>query len=289
MAAADLSVLDSLIERRFRLPDPLWEQIQLLLPTHSPSPLGGRPRADDRRCMEAILYVLITGIQWRGLPRCYGPATTAHDRFQEWARAGIFECLWEQALLHYDREVGLRWTWQSMDGAMTKAPLGGECTGPNPTDRAKQGVKRSLQTDAAGIPIGLAIAPANRNDCKLVGATLESRPVLPPPGTSQHICLDKGYDFLEVREVVEANGFVAHIRSRGGGEDRDGAQPQASSVGGRAYPLRDESVPTPPHPLGEEGRQLPRARPVRLRVDHRSRRATVVNPAFKVGTPLGHA
>ena len=130
MAAADLSVLDSLIERRFRLPDPLWEQIQLLLPTHSPSPLGGRPRADDRRCMEAILYVLITGIQWRGLPRCYGPATTAHDRFQEWARAGIFECLWEQALLHYDREVGLRWTWQSMDGAMTKAPLGGECTGP---------------------------------------------------------------------------------------------------------------------------------------------------------------
>lgn len=215
MAAADLSVLDSLIERRFRLPDPLWEQIQLLLPTHSPSPLGGRPRADDRRCMEAILYVLITGIQWRGLPRCYGPATTAHDRFQEWARAGIFECLWEQALLHYDREVGLRWTWQSMDGAMTKAPLGGECTGPNPTDRAKQGVKRSLQTDAAGIPIGLAIAPANRNDCKLVGATLESRPVLPPPGTSQHICLDKGYDFLEVREVVEASGVVAHIRSRG--------------------------------------------------------------------------
>jgi putative transposase len=165
--------------------------------------------------MEAILYILITGIQWRALPRCYGPATTAHGRFQEWTQTRVFERLWKRALLHYDREVGLRWTWQSMDGAMTKAPLGGECTGPNPTDRAKQGVKRSLQTEGAGIPIGLAIAPANRNDFKLVGATLESRPVLPPAGTSQHMCLDKGYDYPEAREVVEANGFVAHIRSRG--------------------------------------------------------------------------
>jgi putative transposase len=215
MAAADLSLVDSLIERRFRLPDPLWERIRPLLPRHRPSPLGGRPRADDRRCMEAILYVLLTGVQWRALPRCYGPATTAHDRFQEWTRARIFERLWRRALLHYDRKVGLRWTWQSMDGAMTKAPLGGECTGPNPTDRAKRGVKRSLQIEAAGIPIGLVIAPANRNDCKLVRTTLESRPNLPPPETSQHICLDKGYDFPEVREIVQANGFVAHIRSRG--------------------------------------------------------------------------
>jgi putative transposase len=102
-----------------------------------------------------------------------------------------------------------------MDGAMTKAPLGGDCTGPNPTDRAKQGVKRSLQTDAAGIPIGLAIAPANRNDFKLVTQTLDSRPIRPPPSTSQHMCLDKGYDYPEARETLEAHEFVAHIRSRG--------------------------------------------------------------------------
>jgi putative transposase len=165
--------------------------------------------------MEAILFVLLTGIPWRALPRCFGAATTAHDRFQEWTKAGVFEELWRRALIEYDDTVGLRWTWQSMDGAMTKAPLGGEATGPNPTDRAKKGVKRSLQTDGVGIPIGLAIGPANRNDHKLLPATLESRPVLPPESTSQHMCLDKGYDYPGVREILEAEEFVAHIRSRG--------------------------------------------------------------------------
>jgi putative transposase len=192
MVASDVSDLDAQIEPRFRLPAALWDHILPLLPVHPPNPLGGRPRADDRRGMEAVLYLLTTGIQWRALPRCYGPATTAHDHFQEWVGAGVFENLWKHALLRYDEKIGLQWTWQSMDGAMTKAPLGGECTGPNPTDRAKGGVKRSLQTEGAGIPIGLAIAPANRHDCKLVTKTLESRPVLPPPGTSQHMCLDKG-------------------------------------------------------------------------------------------------
>jgi putative transposase len=118
-------------------------------------------------------------------------------------------------LLFYDEKVGLHWTWQSIDGAMTKAPLGGEATGPNPTDRAKKGVKRSLQTEGEGIIIGLAVAPANRHDCKLVKATLDSRPIRPPKGTSEHMCLDKGYDFDMVRELVEAEGFVHHIRSRG--------------------------------------------------------------------------
>jgi putative transposase len=102
-----------------------------------------------------------------------------------------------------------------MDGVMTKAPLGGEATGPNPTDRAKKGVQRSLQTDGAGIPIGLAIGPANRNDHQLLPATLESRPLRPPGSTSQHMCLDKGYDYPAVHENLEAEEFVAHIGSRG--------------------------------------------------------------------------
>jgi len=101
-----------------------------------------------------------------------------------------------------------------MDGAMTKAPLGGECTGPNPTDRAKTGVKRSLLTEGRGIPLAVVIAPANRNDFKLVEATLEARMIL-PPAVSQHLCLDKGYDYDEVREVASAYLYTHHIRSRG--------------------------------------------------------------------------
>ena len=91
-------------------------------------------------------------------------------------------------------------------------------TGPNPTDRGKQGVKRSLLTEAAGIPIAVAIDGANRHDMKLVRSTLDGimalRPV-PTVAMPQGICLDKGYDFDEVRDIVREFGFTAHIRARG--------------------------------------------------------------------------
>ena len=96
--------------------------------------------------------------------------------------------------------------------------MAGEKTGPNPTDRAKEGVKRSLLTEASGVPIGLAIDGANRHDCKMVEATIESIPVVRPKPTrlkSQGMCLDKGYDSQEVRDLVKEFGYTAHIRARG--------------------------------------------------------------------------
>jgi putative transposase len=96
--------------------------------------------------------------------------------------------------------------------------LGGEKTGPNPTDRGKDGVKRSLLTEGHGVPVGLAIDGANRHDTKLLRATLESIVVERPEPSEeqpQGMCLDKGYDYDEVREVLVEFGFTAHIRSRG--------------------------------------------------------------------------
>ncbi len=52
--------------------------------------------------------------------------STAHDRFQEWVDAGVFLKLWQTGLERFDELQGIDWTWLSMDGAMTKAPLGGE-------------------------------------------------------------------------------------------------------------------------------------------------------------------
>ena len=214
-ACTSLPRLEDSIEPRFRLPDELWTKIETVLPSHPPHPKGGRPWANDRQCMEGIYYLTRTGIQWCALPRCFGPKSTVHGRFQEWVEAGVFHKLWKRGLLFYDAEVGINWTWQAVDGAMSKAPLGGEATGPNPTDRAKKGVKRSLQTDGAGIIIGLAVAGANRNDHKILKPTLESRPVRPPKGTRQNLCLDKGYGYDETRAVLKEFEFVAHIRSRG--------------------------------------------------------------------------
>ena len=94
----------------------------------------------------------------------------------------------------------------------------GKKTGPNPTDRAKGGTKRSVLTEGNGIPVGLTIDGANRNDFRMTYDTIESIPIARPKPTRSHtqgMCLDKGYDYDEARDVVEAFGFTAHIRARG--------------------------------------------------------------------------
>jgi transposase len=113
---------------------------------------------------------------------------------------------------------GIDWDWLSMNGVMTKAPLGGEKTGPNPTDRGKSGVKRSVLTEGHGVPIGLAVEGANRTDMKLVRSTVENIVIDRPMPTEEHpqgMCLDKGYDSEEVRDILHEFGFTAHIRTRG--------------------------------------------------------------------------
>jgi transposase len=100
---------------------------------------------------------------------------------------------------------------------MTKAPLGGAGTGANPTDRGKKGTKRSILVDANGIPLSVTVDGANRHDKMLVKKTLDGiifeKPS--PDDVIQNICMDKGYDFPDIRKLVEDFGFTAHIRSRG--------------------------------------------------------------------------
>lgn len=94
----------------------------------------------------------------------------------------------------------------------------GKKTGPNPTDRGQAGVKRSVLTEAHGVPIGLTVAGANRHDRKLVRTTIARIPVDRPKPTSeqrQGMGRDKGYDYEEVRETVREVGFTAPMRSRG--------------------------------------------------------------------------
>lgn len=206
----------------WRLSDEVWAVMGPLLPPHEVHhPLGcHRQRVPDRDAMNGILFVLRTGCQWNALNAtgiCSSSST--HRRFIEWVEAGVFERFWQVGLLAYDELKGLDWNWMSMDGAMSKAPLpGSKKTGRNPTDRGKQGVKRSLLTEAAGIPVAIVIDGANRHDMKLVEDTLNAAAPLRPKSTPDHpqgLCLDKGYDYDEVREIIKAFGYTAHIRTRG--------------------------------------------------------------------------
>ena len=117
--------IEQAVDDRWRIPDELWERIEPLLPPDKPHPKGGRPPMPKRPAMDAIFYILRTGCQWKALPRSLGAPSTVHDRFVEWRKAGVFRELWKRGLMEYDESKGLDWEWQAMDGAMTKAPLGG--------------------------------------------------------------------------------------------------------------------------------------------------------------------
>ncbi len=113
----------------WRIPDELWKKMKSLLPVHvTAHPLGcHRPRVDDRAALNAILFVLRTGCQWNAL-NATGICScgSAYRRFREWTEAGVFEEFWRRGLLAYDKLKGIDWSWCSLDGAMTKAPLGGK-------------------------------------------------------------------------------------------------------------------------------------------------------------------
>lgn len=123
------SKLSAKVRRDFLMPDALWEETKPLLPSlGKPHRFGGgRPRVHDRHAMNAIFFVLRTGCQWNALSKTgLCASSTAHRRFQEWVRAGVFAKIWKKGLLRYDYLKGIDWDWQSMDGAMTKSPLAGE-------------------------------------------------------------------------------------------------------------------------------------------------------------------
>ena len=137
-------------------------------------------------------------------------------------------------------------------------------------DRAKRGTKRSLLTEASGVPVGLAVAGANKNDFKMFAETLWSIPAQRPAPTlenPQHLCLDKGYDYEQVRALAQAFGFVAHIRSRG-----EETTEKAAGQKARRWPVERthswmKPLPQHPDPLDQESRQLRRPASLRLRSD----------------------
>ena len=136
--------------------DDFWKRVEPLVPQPVRDPNkqykraagAGRPSKPPRLVFEAIVYVLRTGCQWKALPsERFGSASAIHQKFMVWSKAGFFENLWRAGLAEYDDFQGIAWRWQSIDGAMFKAPLAQEAVGRNPTDRGK---KRKQASSAGG-------------------------------------------------------------------------------------------------------------------------------------------
>ncbi len=126
------------ISEDWRIPDALWERLEPLLPERKRRFRNpGRKPLPWRQVIDGIFYVLRTGCQWKAAPVEFGSGSSLHRYFQALVANGIFAKLWRLALEEYDELQGIEWAWQSMDGAMTKAPLGGGKNRPQ-SDRSRQ-------------------------------------------------------------------------------------------------------------------------------------------------------
>jgi putative transposase len=202
----------------FRVPRPLWRQVKKLFPQPPKKRGPGRPPADNRAVLNGIWYVLWTGCQWKAVHReWFGVCSSVrHERFQRWQQRGLFDQVMTVMVQFYAKKRQIQWTWQSIDSKACPAPLGGEQTGPNPTDRGKRGSKIHLLVDQCGAPLAVYVTGANEHDQwsadELIISIVVARP--DPERVEQHLCADKGYDYEDVYEFVEHERYIAHIKHR---------------------------------------------------------------------------
>jgi transposase len=202
--------------------EPIWDQFSALIPERDVvHPLGcHRPRIPDRVVFDKIVESLVFGAAYERVADATCSATTIRNRRDEWIEAGIFTRLEQVCLDAYDQIVGLELADVTVDGCIVKAPCGGDAAGRSPVDRGKQGTKRSLLVDGAGIPLGCVVAGAHRNDSPLLRPTLEhlgrfdeGLGVGLPDDITVH--LDAGYDSHKTRGLLDELGCRGVISQKG--------------------------------------------------------------------------
>lgn len=186
------------------LTDKQWGFICPFLP---PPAHTGRPRADDRRTIDGILYILITGCRWQDLPREYGAPTTVWRRLKRWGKEGVWEQIWRAAL---DRRGQLDWTKAFLDGSFAPAKNGGDLVG---LTRKGKGTKWMLIVDGHGLPLGFHLASAACAEVTLAERTLESIRVARGEGRGrpkqrpERLVADRGYDSRDFRRALRRRGI----------------------------------------------------------------------------------
>ena len=108
-----------------RLMDRLWDRVKPLLPPAPHRPKGGRPRADDRACFEAVVHVLRSGCRWRDLPAHFPSPATCWRRHRDWAEAGVWDDAWAAVLAELDRRGRVKAEEVKVDATFVPAAKGG--------------------------------------------------------------------------------------------------------------------------------------------------------------------
>ena len=196
---------------------PQWEAIRVHLPQPKGSRQGGRPRVEDRRWFEGILWILWTGAQWSELPRRYGSPSTCWRRRKQWEETGVLLKLWRAFLAQLNDQQKLRWDECLVDGSFVPAKKGGPKSAPPSGARARSGWFWSM---ARGPPSGAYLDAAAPAEVTLLEQTLDpvagGRPGKParPRERPDRLSADRGYESNPLRARLARRGIEPIIPAR---------------------------------------------------------------------------
>jgi transposase len=105
----------------WHVPDALWAMMNKVLALYDPPKPTGRPRVDQRRALDGIIYRMRTGCQWNHLPEEFGDDVSVYRTFRRWEALGIFDILWALLISKCEELGGVDWQWQAADGCLGKA------------------------------------------------------------------------------------------------------------------------------------------------------------------------
>ncbi|WP_323716361.1 IS5 family transposase [Paracoccus aminovorans] len=185
---------------RFELTDREWALIGPLLPDKP----RGVARTDDRRVLNGIFYILRTGSPWRDLPERYGPYTTAYNRYNRWAKAGVWLRVFEALAAASPQSM------QLIDSSIVRAhqhAAGGKKGGPDHAiGRSRGGLTSKIHVvvDESGLPVRLALTAGQASDKAAASTLLEQLP-------AAIVVADRGYDWQHLIDLVGQRGGQAHI------------------------------------------------------------------------------
>jgi len=189
-----------------------WAFIQPLLPKPAKT---GRPRANDRRTLEAILWIDRTGARWQDLPKEYGDDSTANRRLLEWQALGVYQAIWQAGLQTLDEQGRLDLTQTNLDATFAAAKGGGDEVG---NTRKGKGTKIELISDGHSIPISVVVASANEAEITLAQPTLKAIRITTrrgrPKTRPKLVCADKAYDSMSFRRALRKRGIKTAIPER---------------------------------------------------------------------------
>lgn len=183
---------------------------------------GGRPRLNDRRFIDAVLWLLRTGAPWRDLPPCYGNWSSISTRFYRWCQAGVWHHLLEQLQQLADQQNQIDWDTQFIDSTVIRThhhaagAQGGQQYEALGRSRGGFSTKIHLKCEGGGKPLAVFLTGGERHEMVGFVPLLERGRVKRagrgrPKSRPRRLVGDRGYSNGMARQELQRRGIQAII------------------------------------------------------------------------------